>query len=432
MNTRRQSSSQMVALLGLIWVLPVPTQAADWPQWRGPDRDGVWKETGIMKSFPAGGLIIPWRVPVGRGWSSPVVSHGRVYVTDAQVARPTAHERVLCFEEATGALVWTHQYSVAYPDWAFEPNTGGPRATPIIRDGRLFTLGALGDLLCLDAANGDVIWHKSLAKDYQVKEFTGITASPLIEDDLLILYICGKPAACVVAFNKDSGKEVWRALDDSFTYSSPIIVTEGERRQLIIWTQEAVTSLDPASGRTWWRELLHTPGDMAVATPVFVRPRLFVAGTMFQLAAEQPAASVLWPKASPVIKRILSNTSTALLQGDFLYSARTAGELVCLEAGTGRQVWQNNSVTELKNGSCIHLTPCGEAVFLFTDRGDLIRAQLGPQGYREISRARLLEPTSPYGDRKCAWTPPAYADRHVFARNDTELVCASLAANPLK
>ena len=131
-----------------------------------------------------------------------------------------------------------------------------------------------------------------------------------------------------------------------------------------------------------------------------------------------------------VSKRILSNTSTALLRGGYVFSAKTSGELVCLEASTGKQIWQTNTVTDLKNGSSIHLTPCGESVFRFTDRGDLIRAELAPEGYREISRARLLEPTSPFGDRKCAWTPPAYANRHVFARNDAELVCASLAASP--
>jgi outer membrane protein assembly factor BamB len=418
------------AALGLSLSLPVAIWAEDWPQWRGQNRDSVWNEAGIMESFPPDGLKVAWRTPVGRGWSSPVVAQGRVYITDAQVVRPTAKERVLSFDEATGKLLWSHQYAVNYPDWAFDPNAGGPRATPIIRDGRLYTLGALGHLFCLDAAKGKVVWERSLAKDYGVKEFTGITASPLIEDELLILQICAKPAACVVAFDKNTGKEVWKALDDSFTYSSPIILAAGGKQQLIVWTQEAVTALDPAMGKTWWRERLQTPGDMAVSTPVFANHWLLIGGLMFKLDADKPAASVLWPETRPATKRILSNTSTALLKGEYVYSARTSGELVCLEANTGKEVWQTNTVTGLKNGSSIHLTPCGDAVFLFTDRGDLIRAQLTPHGYREISRARLLEPTSPFGDRKCAWTPPAYANHHVFVRNDSELVCASLAAKP--
>jgi outer membrane protein assembly factor BamB len=424
------AKARLLARLGLSLVLPFAVQAEDWPQWRGPNRDGAWNETGIMESFPPGGLKICWRVSVRRGWSSPIVAQGRVYVTDVELADHKARERVLCFDEATGKLLWRHGYAAEYPDWAFDPSAGGPRATPILRAGRLFTLGALGDLFCFDAVKGKVVWQKSLARDYEVKEFTGITASPLIEDDLLILYICGKPAACVVALDRNSGKEAWRALDDSFTYSSPIILTSGGRKQLIVWTQEAVTSLNPKTGQTWWRIQLRTPGDQAVSTPVFSKDRLLIGGLMLKLDVDNPLATVLWPETGGATRRILSNTSTALLQSEYLFSAKTSGELVCLEAATGKQVWATNTITELKNGSSIHLTPCGDALFLFTDRGDLIQARVTPEGYREISRAHLLEPTSPFGERKCAWVPPAYANRHVFARNDVELVCASLATKP--
>jgi outer membrane protein assembly factor BamB len=427
--TRNRRFLQTAALGLSVW-LPLAVRADDWPQWRGPNRDGVWNETGIIELFPPGGLEISWRTAVGRGWSSPVVAQGRVYVTDVERAGGKATERVLCFDESNGNLLWSHRYAVDYPDWALGPYGGGPRATPIVRDGKIFTLGALGHLFCFDAVNGHVGLEKSLANEYQLEPFTGITASPLIEDKLLILYMCGKPAACVVAFDKDSGKEVWRALDDSFTYSSPIVIAAGGKRQFIVWTQQGVTSLDPRTGRTWWRELFRSPGDMVVSTPVFSNGRLLIGGLMLELDAAKPAASVLWPESELTLKRILSNTSTALVQGDYVYSARTTGELVCLEAGTGKQVWQTNTVTDPRNGSSIHLTANGDGEFLFTDRGDLLRAKLTPQGYREISRARLVEPTSAYGDRKCAWTPPAFANRHVFARNDLELVRASLAAKP--
>jgi outer membrane protein assembly factor BamB len=383
-----------------------------------------------MQSFPPDGLKISWRMPVGPGWSSPIVAQGRVYVTDVQIERGTATERVLCFDESNGKLLWRHEHAVDYPEWAFSPDVGGPRATPIARDGKVFTLGALGDLFCLDAVKGVVLWEKKLAKDYQVKEFTGITASPMIEGKFLILYICGKPAACVVAFDMDSGREAWRALDDSFTYSSPIVVTDGGRRQLIVWTQEAVTSLDPSTGKIWWREQLHTPGDQAVSTPVYSNHRLLVAGLMLKLEADPPTASVLWPETGAVSKRILSNTSTALLQGEYVYSAKTTGELVCLQAATGHQVWSTNSVTSLKNGSSVHLTPNGDSVLLFTDQGNLIRARLSSAGYQEFSRVHLLDATHSFNGRNVVWPPPAYANRHVFARNEKELVCVSLAATP--
>ena len=261
------------------------------------------------------------------------MAQGRVYLTDVQAERPTARERVLCFDEANGKLLWGHEYVADYPDWAFSPDAGGPRATPIVRDGKLFTHGATGQLFCLDAVKGTVLWKKSLATDYQLEPFSGITASPLIEDDLLILYICGKPAACVVALDRNSGKEAWRALDDAFTYSSPIVFAAGGKRQLVVWTQPAVTSLDPATGQTWWRERLPTPGDTAVSTPVFSHDRLLIGGLMFKLDADTPAASVVWPETRVVSKRVLSNTSTALLQDDCVFSAKTSGELVCLDLG---------------------------------------------------------------------------------------------------
>jgi outer membrane protein assembly factor BamB len=429
---RHRTYFQVAALAWWLSLLPLGARAEDWPQWRGPNRAGVWHETGVMESFPPGGLEVAWRAPVQRGWSSPVVAQGRVYVTDVEVANAKAVERVLCFDEVNGKPLWSHRYVVAYPDWALGRDGGGPRATPIVREGKLYTLGAMGQLFCLDAAKGAVIWEKDLAKEYQVKEFTGITASPLIEDDLLILYMCGKPAACVVAFDKNSGKEAWRALDDSFTYSSPIILTAGGQRQLIVWTQEAVTSLNPRTGKIWWREQLHTPGDMAVSTPVFADHRLLIGGLMLQLDGDKAAASVLWPEARAAPNRVLSNTSTALVQGDYVFSAKTTGDLVCLEAGTGKQVWQADTVTSLKNGCSIHLTPNGDSVLLFTDQGNLMRARLSAKGYQELGRVHVLDATYPYNGRLVVWPPPAYANRHIFARNDNELICASLAAKPTK
>jgi outer membrane protein assembly factor BamB len=199
---------------------------------------------------------------------------------------------------------------------------------------------------------------------------------------------------------------------------------------LIVWTGESVTSLNPATGQTYWREAMVTSNNDAIPTPVIHKNWLLIGGLMLELNADQPGASVLWPETRAVSKRILSNTSTALLSGDHVYSAKSSGELVCLEAGTGRQLWQTNKVTDSKSGASIHITASGDAMFLFSDEGNLIRAQLTPQGYKEISRARLLEPTTPYGSNKRAWTPPAYANGHVFARSDAELVCASLAAKP--
>jgi hypothetical protein len=129
-------------------------------------------------------------------------------------------------------------------------------------------------------------------------------------------------------------------------------------------------------------------------------------------------------------RRILSNTSTPLLKGDYVYSAKSGGEFVCLDARSGEQVWATEKVTRLKSGASVHVTPNGDVAWLFTDEGDLIRARLTPKGYEELGRAHLLEPTTPFFGNPMAWVPPAFANRHVFARNDKELLCASLAAKP--
>lgn len=420
----------LAAALTLLLLPTAAPRADDWPQWRGPNRDAVCRETGLQESFPAGGLQVRWRAPVGWGFSSPVVAQGRVYLADSELMKPRARERVHCFDEKTGTTLWTHVYDVAYEDWAFDPTQEiGPVATPIVRDGKVYTQGRVGHLFCLDARTGDVLWRRQLDKDYQVKFAPG-APSPLIDGDLLILFIGGKPGACLVALHKDTGKEVWRALDDSLTFSSPIVIFSGGKKQLIVWTQESVTSLDPATGRTYWRQRLLTGSDYAVSTPVFHNGRLLIGGLMFQLDPDKPAAKVLWPDSKAPSRRVLSHTSTALLLGDHVYSAKSSGELICLDAATGKKVWESAKVTDLKNGASIHLTPNGNSVLLYTDRGELIRARLTPQGYQEISRVAILQPTFPFGGRKVVWPSPAYANGHIFVRSGKELICASLAAKP--
>ncbi len=169
-----------------------------------------------------------------------------------------------------------------------------------------------------------------------------------------------------------------------------------------------------------------TSNNDSVATPVFQANRLLVSGLMLDVSADAPRFR--WPENRAPSKRILSNTSTAVLQGEYIFSARGLGELVCLEAATGRQIWSTNSLTASKNGASINITPQGGGFFLFTDEGNLIRAQLSPAGYREISRAHLIDPTWPFGQTKFVYAPPAFANRHVFARNEGEVVCASLEA----
>ena len=183
----------------------VAVQAEDWPQWRGPNRDGAWAESGILESFPAEGLKIRWRMPVGLGWSSPVVSQGKVFVTDVQLETRPAQERVHCFDEATGKSLWTYAYEAEYPDLPPE-NRSTPAATPIVEAGKLYMIGGNGHVHCLETATGKpAVGKESWTRNSKSKPLS-CRPSPLIEGDLLILLTGGKPGACVIALEKNSGK----------------------------------------------------------------------------------------------------------------------------------------------------------------------------------------------------------------------------------
>ena len=222
-----------------------------------------------------------------------------------------------------------------------------------------------------------------------------------------------------------------------------MIATVGGSRQLIIWTQQWITALHPATGKVYWRQRLNTSGDFAVPTPVQQGDKLFVGGLMLKLDPKGGKPSILWPNTQAVTARLLSNTSTPVLEGDYLYTAKSSGEFVCLEAGTGREVWKTDKVTGLRRGASVQITPDGAttdgitkggatkkggSAFLYNDRGELIRARLVPSGYQELSRTALIEPTFLLFGAKYAWAPPSFANEHLFVRNDRELLCVSLAA----
>jgi outer membrane protein assembly factor BamB len=414
--------------------LAVSSRGEDWPQWRGPRRDAVWPETGLLESFPAGGLKVLWRIPVGTGFSSPCVVRGRVYLTDSQVTRTNARENVHCLNSATGKAIWTHTYDVVYPEWGADPNHPfGPHATPVVTDGKVFTLGRMSDLRCLDARTGRVLWHNDLPKQYGTKEdLRGFSCSPIIEGRLVIIAIAKGSQSSVVAFDKESGRQAWESLDEIPSNSSPIAITAAGRRQIIVWAYKSVAALDPETGEIIWRESVNAGQSYTVATPVWKGDRLLLGGLMLRLAPDKPGISILWPEELRPSRINVSDTSTPLLQDGLVFAPTSKGQILCLDATTGKQLWQRDRVSESNSGASIHMTaaPAIRGVLLFTDRGDLVLSRLTAAGYEELGRFHLLEPIADYGPRKMAWVPPAYSARCVFARNDKELVCASLAAAP--
>ncbi len=409
--------------------------ADDWPQWRGPTRDGVWRETGLVERFSGRELKIQWRAPISSGYSGPTVAAGRVYVTD-RLVEPQQVERVHCFDAQTGQSVWSHSYDCQYKDVGY---TAGPRASVSIDEDRAYSLGAMGHLFCFDAASGKVLWSKDCNALYQIRmPIWGISASPLVVDDLVIVQI-GGTGACLVAFDKRTGQEQWKALDDNASYSAPIMIEQAGKSVMVCWTGDSIVGLNPHSGQVYWRQPFK-PAKMVinVATPVLENDRLFFTSfydgsIMLQLATDKPAAQQLWARSGRDEQHtdaLHSIISTPYFAGDYVYGVDSYGEFRCLDAKTGDRVWESLKPTPKSRWSTIHMVKNGQQIWMFNERGELLIARLSPAGYEEISRAKLISPTRVQLAQRggVCWSHPAFADRHVFARNDEELVCASLAA----
>jgi outer membrane protein assembly factor BamB len=430
---------------------PLPARGDDWPQWMGPGRDGVWREMGIVKSLPAAGLPVKWRVEVKGGYSGPAVAGGRVYLLDyerreGEVANSPSdrttlagRERVLCLDAATGKLLWKHEYDRPYAI----SYASGPRCTPTVADGKVYSLGAEGNLFCLDAATGRVIWSKDFQKDYAAPTpLWGFCGHPLVDGNRLFCLVGGE-GSVAVAFDKDTGRELWRSLSASESgYCPPSIIESAGVRQLVIWDADKLNALDPATGGLLWSQPLKPAYGMSIMAPRVAATRqgqvLFASGigrvgALYTLAADKPGASVAWrgdPKSA-----VYCANSTPFISGDTLYGCDCeTGFLTAVELATGRRLWETGVPTlgdrRGRHGTAF-LIRQGDAgdgrTWLFSETGDLILARLTPAAYEELGRAHLLAPTNECFGRDVVWSHPAFANRCIFVRNDRELVCVSLA-----
>ncbi len=418
--------------------------AEDWPQWLGPRRDSVWRESGIIAKFPTGGPPVRWRTPISPGYSGPSVAKGCVYVVDRPNAAeagngpegsPRKVERVLCLNEADGRVLWHYEYDCPYSI----SYGAGPRTTPLVSDGKVFTFGAEGNLVCLDAEQGRQIWSRDFKKEFGVKAPTwGFAGHPLLDGNRLICIARGEQST-VVAFDRDTGKELWRALTASEPgYSSPVIFESGGERQLIIFEPEAVNSLDAVTGQTYWSVPFSARMGLSVATPRKLGDLLFVTSfyngaMMLRLNSTDASATPLWrtEKAGEQDTTHLNAIiCTPFLENGYIYGVCSYGQLRCLKADTGERVWETFQATT--GGSPVRwanafLVKNGDRFFIANEHGDLIIARLSPAGYEEISRAHLLEPTNKDCGRPVVWSHPAFANRCCYARNDKEIICVNLA-----
>ena len=424
------------------------SSADDWPQWLGPQRDAVWRETGILEAFPADGPKVRWRVPIGGGYSGPAVADGRVFFMDRQLAKDATTprnafarghipgtERVVCLNEADGKQLWAHEYDCPYT----VSYAAGPRTTPVVSGGKVYALGAEGNLVCLDAATGKEIWAHDFKKDFGVATPTwGFSGHPLIDGQKLIC-LAGGEGSVAVAYDKDTGKELWRALRATEPgYAPPVIFEAGGKRQLIIWHPQSLNSLDPETGAVYWSEPGKANAGMTIATPRKLGDLLYVTSfyngsVMMRLDKDKPAATKIWQskKASEKETDALHTVmSTPFLEDGHIYGVCSYGQLRCIKAETGERVWETFAATTTDKPvrwANVFLVKNEGRYFLFNEKGDLIIAKLSPAGYEELSRTHLIDPSNSDPGRPVVWSHPAFANRSVHARNDKEIVCVSLA-----
>ena len=358
-----------------ILVGTIQTRADDWPEFRGKGRLGVWHETGLLEEFPAEGLKVLWRTPIKAGFAGPAVADGRVFVTDFEATHGMRGvERALALDEATGALLWRKDYAEDYGvdrlQWGFD-------------------------------------W--------------GFASAPLVDGPRLICFVGGPENARVVAFDKMTGEEIWRALDSEadLGVAQPIIIEAGGARQLIVWNPEEVVSLDPVNGEFYWRQPYTVGGAMTVATPVQVASQLFFTTfydgpLMLTLNQDRPGATVAWKGSSNSeiqTDGLHAVLATPIIEGGYIYGICSYGQLRGLNAETGERLWETQeATTERRRWVSGFLVRNGDRVLINNDRGDLIIALLRPSGYEEVSRTHLIKPTSRPGNRRelryVSWVHP--------------------------
>lgn len=426
----------------------IPALAADWPQWMGPNRDGVWTEAGVLAKFPAGGPKKLWSEKVHGGYSGPSVAGGKVYVMDYDRTEGNAtpdpakqnelkgQERVLCFDVAKGTPVWQHKYDcpyhVSYP--------AGPRCTPTVHDGKVYALGTMGHLTCLDDVKGTVLWKKDFVKEFEAKmPIWGFAGHPLVYKNLLICLV-GGPNALLVAFDKNSGDVKWKAVatpeTDGPGYCPPSLIEAGGVTQLIVWHPNAIVAVNPETGKQYWKEALKPSYGMSIMMPRMDKGLLFAGGignaaVALKLTSATPGAELAWKGSKNTA--VYPANSTPLIHDGTIYGVDVSGQLRAVNLSTGTRLWDTTEATvdaaetPLMHGTAFLVRNSTNGLtYLFNEKGSLVIAKLTPEKYEQVDQAKLIAPTTPAFNRTVVWSHPAFANRCIFVRNDNEIACFEL------
>lgn len=388
--------------------------AEDWAQWLGPRRDNSTVEKIEPWKDPPKVL---WRVPVGDGHSSPIIAGGKVFLHHLKGGTT---EEIAAYDAGTGKPAWSESYERAKFSSIFG---NGPRSTPLVHDGKVYTLGVTGVLACWDAASGKKVWMIDTAKEFNPPALTfGVSCSPLIEGDKLLVNV-GAKGASVVAFDRKEGTVAWKSQDDRASYSSPIAIGEGRLRQIVFLTQKGVSSFNPTDGSLNWQVPLVDLLNESSTTPVKVGDMLLASSVTFgslglQLKDNQnkPAAEQKWK--NPGLTCYFSTPVAVgphvyLVSGSFLPPPKA--NLHCVDVQTGKVLWKKESVGKYHAAL---VRTANEKLLMLDDNGFLTLLEPNAKEYRELARAKVCSPP--------CWAHPAVSNGRVYLRDAKELICVQL------
>lgn len=391
-------------LVAVVWV-GVQLKAGDWPNWRGPNHNGISTETGWSSDWPAAGPKVLWRADVGTGFSSFAVIGDRVFT----MGNEDDEDSVVCLNVDTGEEMWRHTYAEPKAPNLYE---GGPNSTPTADDGRVYTLSRQGKLFCLDAQNGEVKWSKDLVGEHGVeipKQHWGLSGSPLVQGRLLIV----NAGRAGMAFEKDSGKLVWETGSDPAAYATPVPFERDGSRGILVFAAKALVALD-LTGRELWQYPWKTDWDINAADPILSGDQVFITSgynhgaTLLRINGGSPTS--VWEN-----KNMRSQLSGGVLWKDHVYGIDD-NQLRCIQLDTGAVRWTERSIGK---GT---VTMADGKLIVLSEKGELLVAEASPTAFRPTARAQVL-------GGKC-WTVPVLANGRIFARNAAgTVVCLDVRAN---
>lgn len=406
--------------------------AANWPQWRGPDRSGSSLDTEPpLRSLPADPRII-WRQRTGPGWASPVVDAGRVFFADAQGGREILH----ALDATNGKEQWRADIDAVMHD---EQGPDGPRGAPLVHRDQVFYQSCLGELQCRRVTDGTLLWRTNFRKDFGSPWLGedsvipgaaehGYTASPLLAGGHLIACVGSTNGAGIVAFDPASGAVHWKSQDDLAAYASPIAAHLDGESQVICFTVSGLVSVRPSDGRVLWRIPLKTNYGRNCLTPVAMGDRVITGSYQSGLLGVQISRR----EATWTATRVWTNTAATMnfaspvAAGEFLYGVGPEKNLVCVNAASGRTAWsQPGPFSGSAGNSFAAILRIGDTLLVVTDSGEALLLADDPTAYRELGRTQVCGRT---------WSHPAYADGRLYVQDGLSgpgnLRCIELRPNP--